>query len=105
MSKESELELLQREITSRHRIIAEKKSQFDSKLQKQQEVMKQFSTASLINNLEIAASEAERSSDAIADQFLGGGIDQKTFIQNFMKERKLFHLRSAKKESLMMMSR
>ncbi|PRP74891.1 vacuolar sorting protein [Planoprotostelium fungivorum] len=102
LSKESELELLQREIMSRHRVISEKKAILEGKLQKQQEIMKQFSTASMINNLEVAAGEAERSSDRTAEQFLNGTIDQKTFIQNFMQERKLFHLRSAKKESLMM---
>jgi len=67
--------------------------------------MKQFSTQALIEHLGASATEAETSSDAIANQFLSGDIDQKTFIKDFMEKRKLFHLRAAKKESLIMLAR
>jgi len=52
-----------------------------------------------------AASEAEQQSDGIAKKFLSGDMEHKDFIKDFMEKRKLFHLRSAKKESLMMLVR
>jgi len=78
---------------------------FDAKAQRQQEVLQQFSTPHLIDRLAVAAQEAEMESDAIANKFLSGEKDYKDFIREFMDKRKLFHLRSAKKESLMMISR
>jgi len=86
-------------------LLAEKHVSFQQKAQRQQEVMKQFSTASLIESLTTAAADAECASDAIANQFLTSGMDVKQFLQDFMDKRKLYHLRSAKKESLMMLSR
>jgi len=67
--------------------------------------MKQFSTPALVDHLTVAAAEAEGSSDAIANQFLSGEMDQKNFVKEFMEKRKLYHLRAAKKESLLMLTR
>jgi len=96
---------MKNELIARQQIIAEKRSFYEQKVQRQQEVMKQFSTPALIEHLTIAAAEAEAASDAIANQFLSGEIDQKTFVKDFMEKRKLFHLRAAKKESLIMLAR
>jgi hypothetical protein len=67
--------------------------------------LKQFSTPALIEQLANAAQESEAESDHIANRFLAGELDYKDFIKEFMDKRKLFHLRAAKKESLMMMTR
>jgi ESCRT-I complex subunit VPS37 len=55
--------------------------------------------------LTFAAHQAEQDSDGLANRFLSGEMDYKDFIKEFMEKRKLYHLRAAKKESLMMLSR
>jgi len=105
LARESEIESLRREIDTRNRAVSEKRSTFEQKAQRQQEVMKQFSTPTLIDQLSTSAADAETASDAIANKFLAGEMDFKDFIKEFMDKRKLFHLRAAKKESLMMMTR
>jgi len=105
LSKEAELDKIKRELSARQQLIAEKRLAFDQKAKQQQEVMKQFSTPALVDHLTVAAAEAEGSSDAIANQFLSGELDQKNFVKEFMEKRKLYHLRAAKKESLLMLTR
>jgi len=105
LAKEAEIDRMKRQLHEKHQVVAEKRSSFEQKAFRQQEVMKQFSTGSLIDQLNVAALEAESQSDQIANEFLAGNIDQKTFIKDFMEKRKLYHLRSAKKESLMMLQR
>ena len=67
--------------------------------------MKQYSTPALIEKLNDAANDAEYSSDSLSKKFLSGDMEQKEFVKEFMEKRKLFHLRSAKKESLQMLVR
>jgi hypothetical protein len=105
LAKEAEIDRMRRHLQEKHSVMNEKRSSFEQKVQRQQEVMKQFSTSSLIEQLNAAALESENQSDLIANEFLAGNIDQKTFIKDFMEKRKLYHLRSAKKESLMMLQR
>lgn len=105
LSKEAEVEKLKRDIASKQQLIQEKRAQFEQKAQRQQEVMKQFSTPALIEHLGVAAQQAETESDALANKFLSGEVDYKDFLKEFMDKRKLYHLRAAKKESLMMMTR
>eukprot|EP01119_Soliformovum_irregulare_P015787 TRINITY_DN4500_c0_g1_i2.p1 TRINITY_DN4500_c0_g1~~TRINITY_DN4500_c0_g1_i2.p1 ORF type:complete len:126 (-),score=47.59 TRINITY_DN4500_c0_g1_i2:46-423(-) len=105
LAKEAEIERSRKELASRHSLANEKRMSFEQKAQRQQEVMKQFSTPALISKLTDAAAEAETASDDIAANFLRGDVDLKTFIKEFMDKRKQYHLRAAKKESLMMFSR
>jgi len=105
LTKEVEIESVKRELNGRQQVVADKRFAFEQKAQRQQEVMKQFSTPALIDQLSNAAQEAEMSSDAIANKFLAGETELKDFIKEFMEKRKLFHLRAAKKESLMMLTR
>jgi len=105
LAKEAEIEKLKREISSKQQLINDKRLQFEQKAQRQQEVMKQFSTPALIEHLGLAAQQAETESDAMANKFLSGEMDYKDFLKEFIEKRKLYHLRAAKKESLMMMTR
>jgi len=105
LAKEAEIQRLQMELTGRLNTIAEKRTSYEQKAQRQQEIIKQFSTTALIDQLTEAAGEGEQQSDAIAKKFLSGDMEHKDFIKDFMEKRKLFHLRSAKKESLMMLVR
>jgi len=85
--------------------VNERRSSFEQKAQRQQDVMKRFSTPALIEQLTEAAAQAEAASDDIANKFLSGQMDQKDFLRDFAEKRKLYHLRAAKKESLMMLTR
>jgi len=105
LAKEAEIQKAQMDLSGRLNTIAEKRTSYEQKAQRQQEIIKQFSTTSLIDQLTEAASEAEQQSDGIAKKFLTGDMEHKDFIKDFMEKRKLFHLRSAKKESLMMLVR
>jgi len=88
---------LKREVAVKQQAVQEKRVAFEQKAQRQQDVLKQFSTSALIDQLTFAAQQAETESDALANKFLGGEVDYKEFIKEFMEKRKLFHLRSAKK--------
>jgi len=105
LSKEAEIDRIKKDLAARQQLILEKRSSFETKAQRQQEVMKQFSTPALIDHLNNAAAEAEAASDETANQFLKGDLDQKVFVKEFMEKRKLYHLRAAKKESLIMLAR
>jgi ESCRT-I complex subunit VPS37 len=102
---EAEIEQLSRKVGQSGDSVDAKKREYEELVRKQQEVMKQFSTPILVERLGDAADEAEEESDAIADEFLSGDIDHKEFVKRFLAERNLFHLRSAKRESLTMMTR
>jgi len=105
LSKESEIEQLRSELAGSMEIIQQQRAAFEVKLERQKEVMKQFSASALIQKLDLSAQDAEAESDALANRFLSGDVDYKDFIRDFMEKRKLFHLRSAKKESMMMIAR
>jgi hypothetical protein len=105
LAKEAEIELLRKELATRHHLVNERRSSFEQKAQRQQDVMKRFSTPALIEQLTEAAAQAEAASDDIANKFLSGQMDQKDFLRDFAEKRKLYHLRAAKKESLMMLTR
>jgi len=105
LAKEAEIESVKAELASVATQFSEKKNSYDKKAQRQQEIIKHFSTAALIEQLSEAAAEAESQSEATAKKFLSGDMDHKDFMKEFIEKRKLFHLRSAKKESLMMLVR
>lgn len=105
LAKEAEIDKLKKELTASNEIIHQQKAAFESKAQKQQEILKQFSTQNLVEKLTIAAQDIETESDNLANRFLSGEMDYKDFIREFMEKRKLYHLRAAKKESLMMINR
>jgi len=104
-AKEAILERLRRDAQVRQQGQAEKKKELDRYLAKQNEVMKQFSTASLIEKLGEASSHAEADSDQCASKFLVGNIELKEFLKEFSEKRRTYHLRAAKKESLTMLAR
>jgi len=103
LAKETEIEKLKKEMETNNQVVNEKRAEFEHNVQKQQEVMKQFSNPALIEQLTKGAYQAEIESDEIANKFLSSEIDQKEFVKNFMEKRKFLHLRSAKKESLAML--
>ena len=59
---------LKRETSALQRAVNEKRMSFDQKAQRQQQVMTQFTTASLVEKLKQAAADAERESDEISSK-------------------------------------
>jgi hypothetical protein len=104
LEKEAELESLRRELNPRLSAVADKRMQFEQKFKQQQDVLKQYSTAALIEQLSKAMEEAEHQSEEIAEHFLSGDMDQKDFVKDFQEKRRLYHLRAAKRESLQMLA-
>jgi len=79
----------------------QKRQLFDDKFQRQHQIMQKYSPENLVRQLDGAAQEVEQQSDAIADSFLEGTISHQEFLKSYTEKRKLFHLRSAKKETLL----
>jgi hypothetical protein len=63
--------------------------------------LQQYSTPVVIEQLSNAVQEAENSSDEVTQKFLAGEMDLKDFQKEFYEKRKLYHLRAAKKERMM----
>jgi len=103
--KEAQAEKLKRDMQQRQLLTTEKRKELDKYLAKQNEVMKQFSTSSLIEKLGEAASTAEAQSEQCAVRFLNGNMELKDFVREFSLLRETYHLRAAKKESLTMLQR
>jgi len=100
LQKEAEIDRLKRELITKQQTLGEKRNVYDSKYKKQQEIMKQFSPSAMIEKLGLLANEAEMESEQIANQFINDQMDYREFVKLFMEKRKLYHLRSAKRESL-----
>jgi len=96
---------LKQEIKSSAEIIEQQKMAFQVRSTRQQEILNQYSTSNLVDGLTRASQEAEQESDDIATRFLNRQMELKDFVRDFMDKRKLYHLRSAKRESLMMINR
>jgi len=105
LAQENDIELLKQEIKSSAEIIEQQKLAFQTRSTRQQEIINQYSTSNLIDGLTKASQDAERESDDIATRFLNRQMELKDFVKEFMEKRKLYHLRSAKRESLMMINR
>lgn len=93
-------------------IVADKKEEynqkrvvFDAKKQHQQEVAKKFSPQKLAMDLGEAAGQAERESEELQRRYLDGEMELKDFVSGYLEKRKLYHLRSTKRESLQLQLR
>jgi cysteinyl-tRNA synthetase len=102
LAQEEELNGLMREVASLQQKLRETKEAFNKRARDQQQMMKQFTTAVLLEKLASAAAEAEAESDQIGEQLLAGQISVADFTKTFLSKRKLFHLRAAKREYLML---
>lgn len=75
-------------------------SDFTVKCDKQEELFQVFDLNNIITNLRIAVSQAEESSEELADQFLEGNIPVDEFLKRFIDQRKLLHTRQCKEERI-----
>lgn len=74
--------------------------QFESSLQRQDDLHAKFDLNLTADNLKVAALQAEEHAEAIAEQFLSGQITVEEFNEKYMAARKLCHLRRAKEDKL-----
>jgi len=98
---EKEFNDLKREVLALQKGVNEKKANYEQKMKRQQNVMARFTTASMVEELKKAASEAEEESDEISNRFLNGEMQTQEFVKQFLEKRKLHHLRAAKREYLL----
>jgi len=103
IARETEIDDLRKLLLAKQQEIKQQQQELEQKVQRQQQIMQQFSPASLIQKLGEAASLADNESEQTASSFLNGDqIDHKEFVKKFMEQRKVYHLRSAKRESFSM---
>ncbi|KAL9964057.1 hypothetical protein ACROYT_G027633 [Oculina patagonica] len=100
LSLQSKLEGSKDELLKKCERVSELKRQFANSSQKQRELTEVLSIAAIQTHMEIAATQAEEESDAIADEFLSKNLTPEEFIQKFLEKRKLCHSRRAKEEKI-----
>lgn len=72
--------------------------QYDQKLKLKQEAMKKYSPNILLKKISDATNESDAKSTQIAQDFLDKKLSEKQFIEQFQKERELYHIRKSKQE-------
>jgi hypothetical protein len=91
---DAEIESAREELEKQKTLLAAKSSQ-------QEKLMSKLQVSNLVEALSELANKSEEESEVLSRQFLDGDIDIKTFQRDFVAVREVFHLRSAKKESLL----
>ncbi|BDA45046.1 probable vacuolar protein sorting-associated protein 37A at C-terminar half [Coccomyxa sp. Obi] len=100
LEKESTLAELRNQIAIiRSSEYAAVKESFDEQYKRQQAVIQPLQPAALIAALERAASNADKDSDQVYDDFLKGQKSVDVFVQEYVKARSLFHQRELKKQA------
>jgi len=103
MAQETEIDNLRKLMLEKQEEIKQQRQQLEQKVQRQQQIMQQFTPASLIQRLSEASAVADSESEQTASLFLNGDqMDHKEFVKKFIEQRKIYHLRAAKRESLSM---
>lgn len=100
LSLQSKLEGSKDNLLKKCERVSELKQEFANNSRKQSELTQALSITAIRTHLEIAATQAEEESDAIADEFLSKNITPDDFIQKFLAKRKLCHSRRAKEEKI-----
>ena len=106
LTHEKELNDLKNTVTSLQLNIREKYRVIESKIQKQQAILAQYSNEGINDKLKKASEEAERESDEMGEKFRSGSnnlssnstLNCNDFIKEYMAKRKLHHLRAARYE-------
>eukprot|EP00040_Diaphanoeca_grandis_P039314 m.258753 g.258753 ORF g.258753 m.258753 type:complete len:328 (-) comp37009_c0_seq1:412-1395(-) len=97
LSQEPELTVLKETLAHKHAAIAEKKSLYDTYLQKQHDLAEKFTPAALEHQLEEAHTTAKNLANEIADRFnRGEEKDVQEFCHQYKEASKLAHMRKIK---------
>jgi hypothetical protein len=98
---ESDTAALDREIAEARDELEQQKKLVASKAAQQEKLMAKLQVANLVDALATLANQSEEESDELSRSFLDGDVDVKAFQRDYVALREVYHLRSAKKESLM----
>ncbi len=98
---ESDTAALDREIAEARDELEQQKKLVASKAAQQEKLMAKLQVANLVDALATLANQSEEESDELSRSFLDGNVDVKAFQRDYVALREVYHLRSAKKESLM----
>jgi hypothetical protein len=98
IAREPEYNELKQQVLNTQSELRELKMQYDQKLKLKQETMKKYSPNILLKKLVDVTNESDSKSTQIAQDFLDKKLSDKQFIEQFQKERELYHIRKTKKE-------
>lgn len=84
-----------------HKEAVELKVEMEKKKEKLEELARQTSLDTTLALLQTAAAQAEEDSENTASQFLDGELSLEAFLNQFIEQKKLAHLRRIKAEKLM----
>jgi hypothetical protein len=98
IAREPEYNELKQQVLNTQSELRELKMKYDQKLKLKQETMKKYSPNILLKKLVDVTNESDSKSTQIAQDFLDKKLSDKQFIEQFQKERELYHIRKTKKE-------
>lgn len=79
------------------------KERFQKSSFKQQSLNRECDPQNLLDNIRVAAADAEHSSDSLAEDFMEGSLPLEDFLRQYSDKRTTFHLRKIKEEKLSQM--
>ncbi|XP_035036816.1 vacuolar protein sorting-associated protein 37A [Hippoglossus stenolepis] len=100
LQMEPHLEGKRQEMLYKYEQLTQRKSDFETKTQRQHELSDSCSLSTLQARLKVAAHQAEEESEETAENFLEGRSEIDEFLASFMEKRTLCHSRRAKEEKL-----
>jgi hypothetical protein len=80
---------------------SERVNELNALMQRQAQLQRALTPEKMLMNLQQLAQQVEESSEIVAQRFLDQQIELKQFGSEFYEQRRMFHLRSAKKETLL----
>jgi len=100
LSTERELEEIKRNIDDIQGTIQDLREIYNNKAKQKEEIAKRFSTENILRRLSNAATEADKESEDLSNEFLKSDLivqqNATQFIQDYSRKRKLYHLRTEK---------
>ncbi|XP_065063610.1 vacuolar protein sorting-associated protein 37A-like [Rhopilema esculentum] len=100
LSLKPKMEELISSLKSKSEKVRSLESELQSKIMQQNELFQVFELNQVVTNLRIAISQADESSEEIAENFLTKKVPVNQFLESFLEQRKLSHLRKAKEERI-----
>eukprot|EP00128_Syssomonas_multiformis_P017620 Colp12_sorted_trinity150504_noHs@12404 len=94
------LEEKKQKLADAHIALANMKTNFEGLNTQLEEYLQRFSPEHILDQLKIAAAQAEEQSSDVAHQFANKDINVDDFIKKFRELRKVYHSRAAKAEQL-----
>jgi len=100
VAKKVQLEEKKRVVLEKYDQLNDLRSKFDDDLRQQQELRSRFELPTLLDQLRVAASNAEETAEGVADHFLAGKISVDEFEKAYFQSRVLGNVRRAQEDKL-----